>query len=110
MKVWNLNEIGSLKEDVVVTTSFLKKEFLLAFFDIMTHLLLHVVDELEICELVHSHWMYPVEPMMKVLKGYVRNMSQFEGSMVEGYILDETMGFVTKYCKSFNMYLGKFGM
>ncbi len=30
---------------------------------------------------------------MKVFKGYVRNMSDTEGSMVEGYILDETMGF-----------------
>ncbi len=30
---------------------------------------------------------------MKVLKGYVRNMSHTEGSMAERYILDETMGF-----------------
>jgi len=34
-----------------------------------------------------------MEQMMKVLKGYVHNMSYTEGSMVEGYILDETMGF-----------------
>lgn len=86
---------------MVVTISLLKKEFLLAFFDIMINLLLHVVDELEICELVHSCWMYPVEPMMKALKGYVHNMSQLKGSMAEGYILDETMGFVTKYLQEF---------
>ncbi len=54
VKVWNLNEIGSLKEGVVVIISLLKKEFPLAFFDIMTHLLLHVVDELEICGPVHN--------------------------------------------------------
>jgi hypothetical protein len=54
VKFWNLNEIGSLKEDVAITISLLKKEFPLGFFDIMTHLLLHVVDELEICELVHN--------------------------------------------------------
>jgi hypothetical protein len=36
--------------------------------------------------------MYQVEWMMKVLKGYVRNMSHLEGPMVEGYILNETMG------------------
>jgi hypothetical protein len=34
-----------------------------------------------------------MEQMMKVLKGYVRNMLYTEGSMAEGYILDETMGF-----------------
>ncbi len=39
---------------------------------------------------------------MKVLKGYVHNMSHLEGSMVEGYILDDIicynlcLGFVTK--------------
>jgi hypothetical protein len=49
VKVWNLNEIGCFKEDVVVTISFFKKKFLPTFFDIMIHLLLHVVDELEIC-------------------------------------------------------------
>ncbi len=38
---------------------------------------------------------------MKVLSGYVYNMSHPEGSMVEGYILDETMGFVTKYLQEF---------
>jgi hypothetical protein len=43
-----------------------------------------------------------MEQMMKVLKGYVHNMSHFEGSMVEGYILDDIIccninfGFVTK--------------
>jgi hypothetical protein len=35
--------------------------------------------------------------MMKVLKGYLHSMAQPEGSMVEGYILGETLGFVTEY-------------
>jgi hypothetical protein len=97
VKVWNPNEIESLKKDVGITVCILEKKFPPTFFDIMIHLLLHVVEELNVCELVHSHWMYPIERMMKVLKGYVRNMSQLERSMVEGYVLDETMGFVTKY-------------
>jgi hypothetical protein len=41
------------------------------------------------------------EWMMKVFKGYVHNMSQLKGSMVERYVLDETMGFVTKYLQEF---------
>jgi hypothetical protein len=42
-----------------------------------------------------------IEQMMKVLKAYVRNISHPEGSMVKGYILNETMGFVTKYLQEF---------
>jgi hypothetical protein len=101
VKVWSPNEIKSLKKDVGIIVCILEKKFPPTFFDIMIHLLLHVVEELNVCELVHSHWMYPIERMMKVLKGYVRNMSQLERSMVEGYVLDETMGFVTKYLQEF---------
>jgi hypothetical protein len=67
----------------------------------MIHLLLHVVEEQNVCELVHNYWMYPMEKMMKVIKGYVRNMSQLEGSMVKGYVLDEIMGFVIEYLYEF---------
>jgi hypothetical protein len=45
--------------------------------------------------------MTPLEQMMKVLKGYVRSMAQPEGSMVEGYMLEKTLGFVTKYLHEF---------
>ncbi len=38
---------------------------------------------------------------MKVLNGYVCNMSHPEGSMVEGYILDENMGFVIECLQEF---------
>jgi hypothetical protein len=63
----------------------------------MTHLLLHVVDELDACGPIHNIWMYPMEWMTKVLKGYVCSMVRLEGSMVEGYVLEETLGFVIEY-------------
>ncbi len=75
VKVWNPNEIESLKEDVAIIVCLLEKEFPPTFFDIMIHLLLHVVEELDVCGLVYNHWMYPMERMMKVFKGYVCNMS-----------------------------------
>jgi hypothetical protein len=34
---------------------------------------------------------------MKTLKGYVRNKEKLEGSMAEGYALEEALGFYTKY-------------
>ncbi len=38
---------------------------------------------------------------MKVLKGYVHSMAWLVGSMVEGYVLDKTLGFVTNYLHEF---------
>jgi hypothetical protein len=38
---------------------------------------------------------------MKFFKGYVCNRSRQEASMAEGYILDKTIGFVTKYLQDF---------
>jgi hypothetical protein len=60
-------------------------------------MLLHVVDELDVCGLIHNRWMYHVERMMKVLKGHVCCMAWPERSMAKGYELEETLGFVTKY-------------
>ncbi len=61
----------------------------------MTHLLVHLVEELEICGLVHMHWMYPMEFYTKTLKGYVRNKARPEGSMAKGYAIEEALGFCT---------------
>jgi hypothetical protein len=52
VKVWNPFDIVNLQKNVVVTFSLLKK-IPLAFFDIMTHFLLHVVDELDIYGPIH---------------------------------------------------------
>jgi hypothetical protein len=47
--------------------------------------------------------MYPVERYMKTLKRYVRNMARPEASMVEGYLKDECLGFVTEYLQRFDV-------
>ncbi len=39
--------IGELKNEVVVTLVLLERKFPPSFFDIMTHLLVHLVEELE---------------------------------------------------------------
>jgi hypothetical protein len=58
----------------------------------MTRLVIHLIDKLNICGLVHFCWMYPIECATKDLKGYVQNMCKPEGNMVEGYIFYETLG------------------
>ncbi len=102
-KVWDPIDLPTLKEDVVITLSMFEWEFPGAFFDVMSHLTLHIVEELDICGLVHTRWMYPIEWAMKVFKGYVHHRSRPEASMAEGYIFDETIGFVTKYLQDFHV-------
>jgi hypothetical protein len=99
--VWNAFEITNLQEDVAITFSLLKKNFLPTFFDVMMHLFLLVIDELDVCGLVHNQWMYFVEWMMKVLKGYVHSMAQPKRSMVKSYVLEKKLGFVIKYLQEF---------
>jgi hypothetical protein len=41
--------------------------------------------------------MYCVEHLNKILKGYVQNMVQLKASIVIGYLMDETLGIITKY-------------
>jgi hypothetical protein len=73
-----------------------------SFFDIMTHLLYHIVDELDLCGPVSTRWIYPMERYMKTLKTYVHNnMVRPEGSMVEGYIRNECLGFIIEYLQRF---------
>jgi hypothetical protein len=90
-----------LKENVVTTLCMLEMEMPLAFFDVMTHLVLHVVEELDVCHLVSTRWMYCIERMNKVMKGHVRCMQQPEGCMAEGYAMEVSMGFIIKYMQGF---------
>lgn len=73
-KVVNPNEIPMLKEGVITTLCMLEMEMPPTFFDVMIHLVLHLVKELNLCGLVSTHWMYCIERMNKVVKGYMRYM------------------------------------
>jgi hypothetical protein len=95
VKVWDPRDFQALKDDVATTLSLLEWELLATFFDIMIHLTLHVVEELDVCGLVHAKWMYPIEQALKMFKTYLRNRARPKASMVERYIYDKTIGFVT---------------
>jgi hypothetical protein len=102
-KVYNSAEFESLQVDVAESMTLLEMEFPPSFFDIMTHLSYHLVQELDLCGLVSTRWMYSVERYMKTLKGYVQNMARPEASMAEGYVKDECIGFVTEYLQRFDV-------
>jgi hypothetical protein len=77
--------------------ALLEMEFPPTFFDIMTHLPYHIIEELDMCGSVATRWMYPIERYIKMLKKYMLNMAKLEASMAEGYIKDECIGFVMEY-------------
>ena len=73
--------------------AILEMEFPPSCFDIMTHLMYHIIQELDLCGPVTTKWMYLVERYMKILKTYVHNMARPEASIPKGYIKDECIGF-----------------
>jgi hypothetical protein len=58
-------------EEVEEIMSTIEKVFPPTTFDVMTHLVVHIVEELDLCGPIHTRWMYPIEWYMKALKGYL---------------------------------------
>jgi hypothetical protein len=52
--------MGELKNEAIMTLVLLEQKFLPSFSNIITHLLVHLVEELELCEPIHTRWMYLV--------------------------------------------------
>ena len=74
--------------------------------NIMTHVLVHLVDEIVILGPVFLHNMYPSERFMGVLKKYVRNRARPDGSISMGHQTEDVIGF----CVDFIPGLKKIGL
>jgi hypothetical protein len=72
-KVYDLASYPMLKSRTPTTLCHLEKVFPPSFVNLMTHLVIHLVHELEICGPIHAYWMYPIERAMKDFNGYVHN-------------------------------------
>ena len=68
-----------------------------AFFDIMVHLAIHLPLEAKLGGPVGYRWMYPIERFLGKLKKYVRNKARLEGSIAEGYLVNEALTFCSMY-------------
>ena len=90
-------EIDALRLYVVETICVLEVSFPPAFFGIMQHTLVHLVDQMAVCGPVGGRWMYPCQRYLGTLKSYVRSTTHLEASMANGYAADEALGFCTKY-------------
>ncbi|XP_031111755.1 uncharacterized protein LOC116015719 [Ipomoea triloba] len=96
-KVIDPDKLDELENGITVTLCQLEMYFPPSFFDIMVHLVVHLVREIRQCGPAYLRWMYPFERYMKVLKGYVRNRYRPEASIVESYIVEEVTEFCTEY-------------
>jgi hypothetical protein len=90
-------EIETMEKESAELMCKMEQHLLPSFFDIQPHLIVHLVKEVEFAGPVPYRWMYYLERYMKDLKGWVRQKARPEGSMAEGYILQEAMTHVTEY-------------
>ena len=67
-----------------------------SFFNI-THLLVHLVKEIDIFVPVFLHNMFPLERFMGVLKKCVRNRACLEGSIASAYGTEEVIDFCVDF-------------
>ncbi|KAL5563440.1 hypothetical protein UlMin_033187 [Ulmus minor] len=93
----NVSDMVEAQKQLVLILCKLERIFPPAFFDIMIHLVLHLPEEAILGGPVHMRWMYPFKRYLKRLKDYVRNAAKPEGSIAEGYVVDEALTFCSRY-------------
>ncbi|KAL5581538.1 hypothetical protein UlMin_013980 [Ulmus minor] len=93
----NVTDMVKAQDQLVIILCKLERIFPPAFFDIMIHLVLHLPEETILGGPVYMRWMYPFERYLKRLKDYVRNAANPEGSISEGYVVDEALTFCSRY-------------
>jgi hypothetical protein len=97
-KVVDPMKLTKLQDDLILMMCNPETIFPPSFFDLMPHLLVHIVHEMKYLGPVFLHQMYPFERLsMTVLKKYVRNRSHPEGCMVQGWATEEVIEFVVNY-------------
>ena len=90
-------DLAKLQNDVVQCLVSFELVFPPSFFNIMTHLLVHLVKEISILGPVFLHNMFPFERFMGVLKKYVHNRARPEGSIAKGYGTEEVIEFCVDF-------------
>ena len=67
------------------------------FFNAQENYLIHKVEEIELCRHVNSRSMWMVERSLKSLKDFVTQRARPEGSMVQGYMVYQSMVHISQY-------------
>jgi hypothetical protein len=69
------------------------------FFDMQQHLMIYLVDQIHTLGPLYLHGMFSYERYLAVLKFYVRNRAHPEGSIMEGYTIEEVVECCVDYIK-----------
>ncbi|XP_076910613.1 uncharacterized protein LOC143568317 [Bidens hawaiensis] len=103
----HLRELKVLQEEIVNILCKLERIFPPSFFTVMVHLCVHLPQDAILGGPVQSRWMYPIERYLGQLKRYVRNKAKPEGSIAEGYVVEEAINFCSHYLRSVESKLEK---
>ena len=92
-KVIDPEIIPRLQNDLVQCLVSFELVFPPSFFNIMTHVLVHLCEEINVLGPVFLHNMFPFERFMGVLKKYVHNRARPDGSISKGHENEEVIDF-----------------
>jgi hypothetical protein len=98
-KVIDCEDLSRLQLFISETQTQLEMCFPPSFFDIMEHLMIHMVNQITELGPMYFHQMWTYEWFMSILNGYMRNSSNLEGSMMEGYHTEEHIDCCIDYIK-----------
>jgi fumarate reductase subunit D len=93
--VLNPKDLVVLQTYVMETICLFEIWFPPWFFDMITHMIIHLVDELKICGPISAMWCYPMEIYLSVVKRYVRNRVRPKACMAFSYMYDKALRFCT---------------
>ena len=96
-KVINPLTLPGLQREVVQCLVSFELVFPPSLFNIMTDLIVHLVEEINVLGPVFLHNMFPFESFMGVLKKYVHIRARPEGSISKGYGTEEVIEFCVDF-------------
>jgi hypothetical protein len=94
-----------LREEITVILSELEIYLPPVFLDVMVHLLVHIFPKIKDLGPRFLHNMMPFERMNGFIKGYVRNRTRPDGSIIKGFYTEECISFCTNYMDA-DKYIG----
>jgi hypothetical protein len=70
-----------------------------SYFDIMPHLMMHMVDQIQQLGPVYLHQMWTYEHFMSTLNRYIHNRTYPKGSMIEAYTTEEAVNWCMRHVR-----------
>ena len=74
-----------------------EKDLPTSFMDLQVHLLIHLVNDIELVGVISMRWMFFFERYMETIKRYVQQKAHPESCMAEGHVLNESFFFICEF-------------